>query len=279
MDKNLIEVKGLNVFYGKKCAVKGVNVNFKKGETVLIAGRNGAGKSTFLRALGQLIFPDNGSVDYNDLSRKKIGIITDNMSMFEDRTLTEGVAFHMEIFGIDKFDHSILDHLGMDMSRKISSLSSGERAIYHLSLLISQKPELLLIDEVFYLVDPYIRDIFIESLIGLLDGSDTTIIMVNHTFAETGRIPERVIIMDEGEIIIDEEREVLLGKVKKISSEMPEPVDLPVFFSRNTPFGSEYFVFPYEEGMVKDKKLYVEDIGLNDIIKAFLGGRYAKKRI
>ncbi len=279
MDNNLIEVKGLDVFYGRNRAVNDLNVNFKKGETVLIAGRNGAGKSTFLRALGQLIIPDNGSINYNDLSKKKIGIITDKMSMFQDLNLKEGVRFHSKIFGIDKFDHSILDHLGMDMDRKISGLSSGERAIYHLSLLISQKPELLLIDEVFYLVDPYIRDVFIEALIGLLDGSNTTIIMVNHTFTETGRIPERVIIMDEGEIIIDEERSVLLKKVKKISSDMPEKIDLPTFYSRNTPFGSEYFVFPFEEEMVKDKKLFVEDVGLTDIIKAFLGGRYVKKRI
>jgi len=279
MDKNLIEINGLDVFYGKKRAVKNINLNFRKGETVLIAGRNGAGKSTFLRALGQLILPDNGSINYFNLSKKKTGIITDKMSMFENLTLEEGIKFHSEIFGIEEFDHTILDHLGMDMKRKISALSSGERAIYHLSLLISQKPELLLIDEVFYLVDPYIRDIFIEILIGLLDGSNTTIIMVNHTFADTGRIPERVIIMDEGEIIIDEERETLLSKVKKISSDMPEPVDLPVFFSRNTPFGSEYFIFPFEKEMVKDKNLYVEDIGLNDIIKAFLGGRYVNKRI
>lgn len=279
MDKNLIEINELDVFYGRTKAVDNISVNFKKGETVLIAGRNGAGKSTFLRALGQLILPDKGSVNYYDLPKKKIGIITDKMSMFEDLTLEEGITFHSEIFGIDKFDHTILNHLGMDMNRKISNLSSGERAIYHLSLLISQKPELLLIDEVFYLVDPYIRDIFIESLIGLLEDGDTTIVMVNHTFAETGRIPDRVIIMDEGEIIIDEDRETLLSKVKKISSEMPESVDLPVFYSRNTPFGSEYFVFPFEEGMIKDKKLYVEDIGLNDIIKAFLGGRYVNKRI
>jgi len=278
MGKNLIEVKGLDVFYGRKKAVDDISVTFKKGEAVLIAGRNGAGKSTFLRALGKLIFPDNGSIDYSDIPQTKIGIITDKMSMFEDLTLDEGIRFHTDIFGIQQFDHSILDHLGMDMRRKISALSSGERAIYHLSLLISQKPELLLIDEVFYLVDPYIRDIFIDSLIGLLDEGETTIVMVNHTFAETGRIPDRVIIMDEGQIIIDEERETLLSSVKKISSEMPEKIDMPVFFSRNTPFGSEYYVFPFEEAMVKDTKLFTEDVGLNDIIKAFLGGRYAKKR-
>lgn len=73
MDNILINVKGLDIFYGKKRAVSNLNVNFKKGETVLIAGRNGAGKSTFLKALGQLILPDHGSIDFGDLSKRKSG--------------------------------------------------------------------------------------------------------------------------------------------------------------------------------------------------------------
>jgi len=279
MDKKLIEIKGLGVNYGKKRAVKNITLDFKKGETVLIAGRNGAGKSTLLKTLGQLITPDSGSIDYKGVNKDKVGIITDKMSLFQELNLEEGIRFHSEIFKIKKFDASILDQLGINMTTKISSLSSGERALFHLSLLMSQKPELLMIDEVFHLVDPYIRDVFIDSLINLIDETGTTLIMVNHSFAETGKIPERVIIMDEGEVVIDEKREVLLGKVKKISTEMPDKLDLPVFFSRNTPFGSEHFVYPYEEGKTKSKNYYIEDIGLDEIIKAFLGGRYAKKRI
>ncbi len=278
MGKILLEVKNMSVLFGKKKAVDDVSVGFSSGETVLIAGRNGAGKSTFLRTLGGLIIPDNGTVNFYDLSRKKIGIITDKMSMFDNLTLEEGIRFHTEIFGIDEFGNTILDHLGMDMKRKISDLSSGERAIYHLSLLISQKPELLLIDEVFYLVDPYIRDIFIETLIDLIEESNTTVIMVNHTFSDTGKIPDRVIIMDEGKMIIDEGRETLLSKVRKISVENPGKPDFPVFYTKNTPFGYEHFVFPFEEETVNGKNFQIESVGLDEIIKAFLGGRYANKR-
>ena len=116
-------------------------------------------------------------------------------------------------------------------------------------------------------------------MIGLIEDSGATLIMVNHTFSETGKIPERVIIMDEGKVIIDEKRDDLLTKVKKISTEMPDKLDLPVFFSRNTPFCSEHFVFPFNEKSNLSEKHFVEDIGLGEIIKAFLGGRYAKKRI
>ncbi|MEN8222211.1 MAG: ATP-binding cassette domain-containing protein [Acidobacteriota bacterium] len=279
MDNVLLELKNVSVNYGRKAAVKNLSARFNPGETVLIAGRNGAGKSTLLKTLGQLIRPDSGSIDYKGVTRESMGLITDKMSLFQELSLEEGIRFHCETFGIDKFNSEILDHLGIGKKEKISTLSSGERALYHLSLLIAQKPELLLIDEVFHLADPYIRDVFIESLISLIDETGTSLVMINHTFSETGKIPERVIIMDEGEIIIDEKRDLLLGKVKKVSTEMPEQLDLPVFFSRNTPFGSESFIYPYEEGMKISKNHYIEDIGLDEIIKAFLGGRYAEKRI
>jgi len=279
MDNIILELKNVSVNYGKKKAVKNVSTRFHRGETVLIAGRNGAGKSTLLKTLGQMIYPDSGSIDYMGITRKSMGLITDQMSLFRELSLEEGIRFHCETFGIEKFNSEILDQLGVGMKEKISSLSSGERALYHLSLLMAQKPELLLIDEVFHLADPYIRDVFIESLISLIDETGTSLVMINHTFSETGKIPERVIIMDEGEIIIDEKRDALLEKVKKVSTEMPEKLDLPVFFSKNTPFGSENFVYPWDEGMTVSKNHYVEDIGLDEIIKAFLGGRYAEKRI
>jgi len=278
MAEKFLRVKNLSVLFGKKKAVDNLNLEFTTGETVLIAGRNGAGKSTFLRSLGGLIIPDKGVIKYKGIKRDKIGIITDKMSLFNNMSLKEGIEFHSEIFGIESFDYSILENLELDLSRKISGLSSGQRAIYHLSLLISQKPELLLIDEVIYLIDPYLRDVFLDNLIGLIEESDTAVIMVNHTFSDTGRIPERVIIMDEGRIIIDEKREVLLGKVKKVFSDKPDKPDLPVFFTKSTPFGYEYFVYPFDERSKADKGFQVESIGLNEIIKAFLGGRYVKER-
>lgn len=279
MTKIILRTRDLWVQYGKKRAVKGISLELREGETVLIAGRNGAGKSTLLKTLGGLIFPDRGAVDRLGMSQKEIGIITDRMSLFRELTLEEGIAFHRKVFDVKEFDGSILEQLGVDTGDRISSLSSGERALFHLSLLISQRPRLLLVDEVFHLADPYIRDVFIDTLIGLIESAGTTLVMVNHTFSETGKIPDRVLIMDEGEILIDEPRETLLENVRRVSSEMPDPPDLPVFFSRNTPFGSEFFVYPFQPGTGLPPKYHVENADLGEIIKAFLGGRYAKKRM
>ncbi|MEN8153499.1 MAG: ATP-binding cassette domain-containing protein [Acidobacteriota bacterium] len=278
MANEKIDVKGLNVSFGKKNAVKNIDITFNSGETVLIAGRNGAGKSTFLRALGGLIVPDSGKVNYGEINKDKIGIITDKMSLFESYSLKEAVNFHSEIFGINKLNSNILDQINIDMDRKVSELSSGERALFQLSLLISQKPKLLLIDEVIYMMDSYIRDFFLEAVIELIDEVGTTIIMVNHTFSDTGKIPERIIIMENGKILIDESRDKLLQNVKKVITGKEELTDLPSIFSRETPLGNEYFLYPFKKGKTLNKDFIVEDIGLTEIIKAFLGGSYVKER-
>lgn len=279
MDNEKIDVKGLNVYFGKKNAVKDVDITFNSGETVLIAGRNGAGKSTFLRALGGLIVPDEGKIDYGEIKKDKIGVITDKMSLFESYSLIEAVNFHSEIFGINKLNSNILDQINIDMDRKVSELSSGERALFQLSLLISQKPKLLLIDEVIYMMDSYIRDFFLEAVIELIDEVGTTIIMVNHTFSDTGKIPERIVIMENGKILVDESRDKLLQNVKKVVTGKEKLTDLPSIFSRETPLGNEYFIYPFDKGKTLSKDFIVEDIGLTEIIKAFLGGSYVKERI
>lgn len=279
MKDSIVKVKNLDVFFGKKHAVKDLSVNFRQGETVLIAGRNGAGKSTFLRCLGGQILPDSGTIDFSGLDKKKIGIITDRLSLYEKMTLNEALEFHSEIFETKKEENVLLNEIKIDHNKKITELSSGERAVFHLSILLSQEPQFLMVDEVIYKMDAFIRDIFLDALIDLLDRNNSTLLMVNHTFSDTGKIPERILIMDEGKIILDETREDLFLKVKKVSTGKSKIEDVQVIFSRSTELGNEYFIYPYSRGLNFDSKFEVEDIGLNEIVKAFLGGSYAKERI
>jgi len=201
MSKEIIQVNELCLSYGKRKILDNVNVRFEKGKTVLIAGNNGAGKSSLLKCLAGVLLPDSGEIRIDEaVTKEKIGFISDRMSLFEDFTLTQGIDFHSGMFNVKPadFDRSLLDRLKLDMNLKIKDLSIGERAVYHLSLLLSQKPEVLLVDEIIHTIDPYLRELFLDALIGLIDDLNTSVIMVNHTFTDTGRIPERVLIMEDG---------------------------------------------------------------------------------
>jgi ABC-2 type transport system ATP-binding protein len=275
----ILEISDLCLSFGKKKILDHLNIQFEAGEAVMIAGKNGAGKTSLLRCIAGVYFPDSGSIRLHRSVRKEsLGLISDKMSLFNSFTLQEGIDLHCRIFNIKKFNDSLIQLLNIDRNQKIRNLSAGERAIYQLSLLLSQQPEILLVDEIIHAIDPYIRELFLEALIEMMDEYNTTVITVNHTFGEVGRIPERVLIMEEGGFVLDEKREDLHRKMKKIVTEKQITNDIPVFFKKESSVVNEYYIYPFMTEMESKYDYDFQEANLTEIIKSFIGGYYAKKR-
>jgi len=280
MSQPIVEVRDLSFSFSRKKVINGLSVSLAKGEWAVIAGRNGVGKSTLLRLLAGVLLPDAGAVVRADgVQPEKIGFISDALSLFEDWTVERAIAFHCRVFAVTEFDDRLLKLLGLDRKDRIKSLSAGERAILHLSLVLSQKPSLLLIDEVMHMLDPYIRDLFIEALIEHMVASQAMVLTVNHTFSEIERIPERVLVMDKGRFVIDETTETLRAKMKKVVSRELLPETLPCFFKKTDGLYKEYYIFPFREELRTEHGVDFQDIALPEIIKAFIGGGYEQKRM
>jgi ABC-2 type transport system ATP-binding protein len=279
MSDAILEARGLTVRFGRTCALRDLSVAFAPGEAAVIAGSNGAGKSTLLRCLAGVIIPDKGQIGYGPgLTKAKLGFISDRLSLYEDWTLGEAWRFHKTEFAIEAAERPPIDGFALDDKRLIRSLSVGERTLFHLTLLLAQRPAVLLIDEVVHGLDPFLRDKFLETVIGAMDELKTAVVMVNHTLFDTAQIPERVLIMDEGRFILDERRDALLAKVKKVSGDAPLPASWPVLFEAASEYRRERYVYPFPEAGGRDAAPGVEDIGLDEIVKAFIGGAYVQKR-
>jgi ABC-2 type transport system ATP-binding protein len=280
MSEAIIEVRDLQFAFSGEKVIAGLSFSLAKGEWAVVAGRNGVGKSTLLRLLAGVLIPGSGAVVRSkEAGPARTGFISDALSLFEDWTVGKAVAFHCRVFGIHDFDDRLLRRLGTRESDRIRKLSAGERAIVHLSLVLAQKPSLLLVDEVLHMLDPYIRDLFIEALIEAIAVRQAAVLTVNHTFSEIERIPERVLVMDEGKFVIDEEAEALRGQVKKVVSREPLPNGLPCIFKKDEGEYKEYYLYPFREELRADHALNFQDITLPEIIKAFIGGGYDKKRM
>ncbi|MCX6578205.1 MAG: ABC transporter ATP-binding protein [Candidatus Aminicenantes bacterium] len=280
MNENVLEVRNLKVRFGKKVALGDIDVQFRKGESVVIAGSNGAGKSTLLRCLAGVIHPDKGQILYaKDVPREKIAFISDGLSLFENMTLKQGLDFHLRTFHIHDPDESFFQQLKFSLNQKIKSLSVGERTLYHLSLLLSQKPAVLLIDEIIHAVDPYLREKFLEAVIEAIDKYGTTMITINHTFSEIQNIPERVLMMEGGRFILDEKSESLKAKIKKVVTDVELPAEIPFVFKKESVVGKEYFVYPFQDDFRRKYPYDFQSLELGEIIKALIGGEYAKKRM
>jgi ABC-2 type transport system ATP-binding protein len=280
MSQAIVETRNLSLDFARKKVIEDLSVVFAKGEWAMIAGRNGVGKSTLLRCLAGVLLPDTGTVVRSvEAPLAKVGFISDALSLFEDWTVERAVAFHCRVFAIAEFDDRLLKRLGLSQKDRIRNLSAGERAILHLSFVLSQKPSLLLIDEVMHMLDPYIRDLFIEALIENMAANLTTVLTVNHAFSEIERIPERVLVMDGGRFVIDNTTEALRGKMKKVVSRDPLPDGLPCFFKKTDGIYKEYYIYPFREEMRAGHGVDFQDIALPEIIKAFIGGGYEQKRM
>ncbi len=129
------------------------------------------------------------------------------------------------------------------------------------------------------MLDPYIRELFIEALIEHLDASQATVLTVNHTFGEIEKIPERLLVMEGGRFAVDVPTEALAGLMKKIVAPGPLPENLPCFFSRTEGIYKEYYIYPFREELRAEHALDFQDIALAEIVKAFIGGGYEQKRM
>jgi ABC-2 type transport system ATP-binding protein len=199
----MIKVRDLDVRFGRKRVLNDINVEFRKGEFVVIAGNNGVGKSTFLRTLMGIVTPLKGDIAYDKgISKKKIGFLSDKFSFFDDFTVNQGIDFHCRVYGITQFDDKLLRHLDLDRKQRIKTLSVGERILFLFSLIMAQEPGILLVDEILHAIDPYLRELFLEYLLEAIDRFNTTVISVNHSFSEIETIPNRVLIMENGRFIL-----------------------------------------------------------------------------
>jgi ABC-2 type transport system ATP-binding protein len=275
----MIKIKDLDVRFGRKRVLNDINVDFGKGEFVVIAGNNGVGKSTFLRTLMGIITPVKGEVNYNEgISKKKIGFISDKFSFFDDFTVNQGIDFHCRVYGIEQFDDKLLRHLDLDRKQKIKTLSVGERVLFLFSIIMAQEPVFILVDEIIHAMDPYLRELFLEYLLEAIDRFNATVITVNHSFSEIETIPNRVLIMENGRFILDEATETLKQKIKKVETNVDIPGDIPVLYKKEVLHYKEYYVYPFSEELKKNYDYQFQDLNLTEIIKSFIGGYYVKKR-
>lgn len=222
----MLEIKNVSKTYAKeeKKALDHVSFTINKGEFTALLGHNGAGKTTLINILGGNVnktegklFVEGLDLDKHGLPIKKlVGIVPQEINFDFLFTVNEILKTQSGYFGLkNNQDHidEILEHLGLTEKKHATAraLSGGMRRRLLIAKALVHKPKLLILDEPTAGVDMELR----RSLYGYLrqlHASGITIILTTHYLEEAENLCGRIIILDKGKLLIDENKEKLLSK-------------------------------------------------------------------
>ena len=214
------------VYRGSVPALDGVNVEVEKGEFVFIVGPSGSGKSTFIRLLLKEEEPTKGQIfvagkrldRMNSWKvphlRRNIGTVFQDFKLLADKTVFENVAFALDVIGKPK--HQIarvvpevleLVNLGGKEGRRPDELSGGEQQRVSMARACVNRPLILLADEPTGNLDPA-TSVDIMRLLDRINRIGTTVVMATHDHAIVDAMRRRVIELDTGRVVRDQERGV-----------------------------------------------------------------------
>jgi phospholipid/cholesterol/gamma-HCH transport system ATP-binding protein len=195
----ILEMKDVVKFYGDKPVLQGVSFGVRKGETKIIIGASGSGKSTILKLIIGLEKPDYGSiiVDGTDITglneqqlvnvRRKIGMVFQESALFDSLTVRENVAYRSYEEGVDESAietkvRQTLGFVGLEdaIDKFPSELSGGMKRRVALARALISEPEIMLYDEPTAGLDPITSRKINELIIALRDINDVTGIFVTH---------------------------------------------------------------------------------------------------
>lgn len=230
-EKFVIQVENITKKYGSFTAVDNINFEIEEGEIVGFLGPNGAGKSTTMNMITGFIEPTSGRiiVDGYDISKKprkakkQIGYMPEGVPLYSDLTVKEFVTYMAELKGVPKKEkkdkvQKVIQETGLaEVQNKLTrNLSRGYKQRVSMAGALVSNPKVIILDEPTVGLDPK-QVTEIRALIKEL-GKDHTVILSSHILSEVSQICNRVIIINNGQIVAIDTPENLEKKVVKDNS-------------------------------------------------------------
>ncbi|KRM69542.1 amino acid ABC transporter ATP-binding protein [Apilactobacillus ozensis] len=214
-----IKVSNLYKQYGDNHVLKGVDLEVKDNEVVVIIGPSGSGKSTLLRTLNKLEEPTSGSVivhgediakkDVNiDKVREQIGMVFQHFNLFNNLSVSDNIMLApMELKNVSKEDASklarkLLKIVGLEnkFDAPIQSLSGGQKQRVAIARALAMHPDIMLFDEPTSALDPeMVGDVL--SVMKQLAKDGMTMVVVTHEMGFAKEVADRVLFVDKGKVL------------------------------------------------------------------------------
>lgn len=214
----LLECKHLYKEFDDKQILKDINLKIPRGKIIGLLGKNGAGKTTFIKLINDLLTPTSGEILINGEkpgvhSKEMIAYLPERTYLDKEMTIKQAITYFEEFY--TNFDAQkaikLLKDLNLDSNKRISKMSKGMQEKLQLILVMSRNAKLYILDEPLGGVDPATRDYILDTILSNFN-EGASVIISTHLIADIERILDEVIFMNDGEIILTSSADELRNK-------------------------------------------------------------------
>ena len=229
---SIIKVEGYSKYFGQNLALQNIDLSIKKGEVVSIIGPSGSGKSTLLRSLIGLEQGSSGKIKINDMEifdnqkeikksklreiHREMAMVFQNFNLFPHLNVRDNITMGLKI--VDKVSKTEANKVADELLEKVGlghkgdsyvkELSGGQKQRVAIARALARNPEIILFDEPTSALDPELVNGVLE-VITSLKGTNITMVIVSHEMNFVKNISDRVIFMEQGQVL-------KTGKVEEI---------------------------------------------------------------
>ena len=229
-DEVVVSMDSVNKWYGNFHVLRDINLEVNKGERIVICGPSGSGKSTLIRCLNRLEVHQKGTINVHGIElnsdlknieyiRREVGMVFQHFNLFPHLTILENCT--LAPIWVRKMPRKEAEEIAMNLLERVKipeqalkypgQLSGGQQQRVAIARALCMQPQLMLFDEPTSALDPEMIKEVLDTMIELAqDGM--TMLVVTHEMGFARKVANRVIFMDEGEIIEENDPETFFNK-------------------------------------------------------------------
>ena len=281
MTAAVLDAAGLGKRYGHRWALRDCTMQVPAGRVVGLVGPNGAGKTTLLHLAVGLLQPTAGQIEVlgappaeNPTQLGRVGFVAQETPLYSGLS----VADHLSLGGWlnPRWDAGIaerrINQLGLDRKQRAGRLSGGQRAQLALTLALAKRPEMLVLDEPVASLDPLARHEFLQRLMEAVATDGLSVVLSSHLVADLERVCDYLIVLVGSRVQIAGDVDDLLASHHRLTGPRRDtarmPADQEVIEASHTDRQTTLLV--RNEGPILDPAWAVEDIGLEDLVLAYM---------
>lgn len=283
--KNAVEIKKLKKQYEGGFCLGEIDLDIPKGCIVGLIGENGAGKTTFIKAVLGIVKTDCGDVSIlgqnglapNESFKEDIGVVLDDMFFPEILTPTQIQAVMKETF--HNWDAAVFDSymkmFGLPAGKKIKEMSKGMRKKLEIATALAHHPRLLILDEPTSNLDPVVRNEILDIFLQFIQDEENTVLLSTHITSDLEYVADRIVFMDDGKVLMNESRDDILDTYGILKTDLDSfgQIDASdILTYRKNRYGYEILVKNRAEAIRKYARFVVDKITLDALMVFMIKG-------